>query len=109
VTLLVGGPLAAVAFVGGSPWAAVPGLLVGIVVDAVLALRPSTTRHRVLAVTTAAPTLVTVAYLVAVHLTSSLAWSVHLVGGAVYLAGCVGTLVGVLATGDGSTVRSESI
>lgn len=108
-TLLLGGPILAAAFVGGGPWAGVPAVVVGLLVDAGVAVRLPRSRRGLLVLAAGTPALLTAGYLAAVHLTGGLAWTVHLWAGAVYLAGCVGALVGTLAWDDPPTDRSESI
>lgn len=105
-TLLVGGPVAAVAVVGDALWAAVPALLAGLALDAGLGYWTPRSRRGVIAVAAATPVVLTAGYLAAAHLTTGLAWTVHLWAGSVYLAGCAGALVGALAA---PLVRSENI
>lgn len=108
-TLLLGGPILAVAFIGGTPWAGAPAVVVGVLVDAGIAARASRSRRDLLVLAAATPALLTLGYLVSVQLVEGLAWTIHLWAGAVYLSAGVGALVGVLTTGPRPARRSESI
>lgn len=110
-TLLVGGPILAVAFVGGDPLAAVPAVLAGVVLDAAVVAGLATgTRRRTVGAVAGTTALVTAGQFATLALAVGLTWTVHLWAGGIYLAACVGALVGLLATGAaGSSERSESI
>ncbi|WP_255150324.1 hypothetical protein [Halorarius halobius] len=108
-TLLVGSPVAAVAVVGGSPALAVPAVVAGLLLDAAVWAGVATgSRRRLLGAVAGTTALVTAGQFAAVAVTAGLAWSIHLWAGAVYLAACVGALVGLLAVPAGER-RSESI
>lgn len=98
-TLLVGGAGGVLAFIGGHPQFAVPYLVTGVAIDVAVGTgRATASRRRIVALATGGPALLVAAYVVALFSTVGVAWTVHLWVGAIYLAGCVGALVGVLAT-----------
>lgn len=105
---LVGGLGTVLAFLGGHPRFAVPYLLAGTVLDAVVATgRATGSRRRLVVLAAGAPALVTAAYFGALFATVGVGWTVHLWVGAIYLAGCVGALVGLLGRPPGAAAVGQ--
>ena len=101
LTLLVGGTTAGLTFLHDQATLVGAPVLGGFLADLVLlALRPVTGRGRTLAFGAAVPASVFFAAFVVLDATGPVAWSAHLIGGTVALAGATGLALAALVSSD---------